>query len=115
VSDVLQGDRFDGIDQNFSVIHPIAPPHRNVRAFPNADAASYEPAAHPFPETFCENHGAKNKLISRDAAFSKSCRVRPNREDISRKIPLTMVRLTASGRTALQRYSKTMNGLLRKL
>jgi DNA-binding transcriptional ArsR family regulator len=31
------------------------------------------------------------------------------------KIPLTVVRLTASGRTALQRYSKTMNGLLRKL
>lgn len=31
------------------------------------------------------------------------------------KIPLTVVRLTRSGRTALQRYSKTMNGLLRKL
>jgi DNA-binding transcriptional ArsR family regulator len=31
------------------------------------------------------------------------------------KIPLTVVRLTASGRTALQRYRKTMNGLLRKL
>lgn len=31
------------------------------------------------------------------------------------KIPLTVVRLTASGRAALQRYSKTINGLLRRL
>jgi len=31
------------------------------------------------------------------------------------KIPLTVVRLTAKGRTALQRYRKAMNGLLRKL
>ena len=31
------------------------------------------------------------------------------------KIPLTVVRLTASGRAALQRYRKTINGLLRRL
>jgi DNA-binding transcriptional ArsR family regulator len=31
------------------------------------------------------------------------------------KIPLTLVRLTAKGRSALQAYRKTMNGLLRKL
>jgi DNA-binding MarR family transcriptional regulator len=31
------------------------------------------------------------------------------------KIPLTVVRLTPSGRAALQRYSKTINGLLRRL
>ncbi len=31
------------------------------------------------------------------------------------KIPLTVVRLTASGRAALQQYRKTINGLLRRL
>jgi DNA-binding MarR family transcriptional regulator len=31
------------------------------------------------------------------------------------KIPLTVVRLTPKGRSALQRYSKAMNGLLRQL
>jgi DNA-binding transcriptional ArsR family regulator len=31
------------------------------------------------------------------------------------KIPLTLARLTPKGRSALQTYRKTMNGLLRKL
>jgi DNA-binding transcriptional ArsR family regulator len=31
------------------------------------------------------------------------------------KIPLTIARLTPKGRSALQSYRKTMNGLLRKL
>jgi len=31
------------------------------------------------------------------------------------KIPLTLVRLTKNGRTALAKYRKTMNGLLRQL
>jgi DNA-binding transcriptional ArsR family regulator len=31
------------------------------------------------------------------------------------KVPLTLAKLTPKGRTALQGYRKTMNGLLRKL
>jgi hypothetical protein len=56
MSDVVQRDKLDGIDHDFTFIHPVAPPDLDVRAFPDPDAAGYEPAAHTFPKTFCENH-----------------------------------------------------------
>lgn len=55
--DVLQGDLLDGIDDDFTFVHPVAPADLYARIFPDADAACDESAPYSFAKAFRENHG----------------------------------------------------------
>lgn len=60
----MEGDSLDGIDQDFTFIHPVPPSHLDVRMLPDPDTASDEPAADAFPETFGEDHWCQQQSIS---------------------------------------------------
>ncbi|MBZ5601611.1 MAG: hypothetical protein LAO79_04825 [Acidobacteriia bacterium] len=56
MGDVLQRDRLDGIDHDFTFVHPVMSSDLDVRPFPDPDAARDESAPHPFPKVFRKNH-----------------------------------------------------------
>jgi hypothetical protein len=58
MSDVVQRDRLDGIDQDLTFIHLVPPPDLDVWPLPDPDTASDEPAAHTFPKTFRKHHAS---------------------------------------------------------
>ncbi|HEY2150287.1 MAG TPA: hypothetical protein VGH34_05735 [Vicinamibacterales bacterium] len=62
-SDITDPDRFDRIDDDVTVIHRVATTHLDVRAGPDANAASDSPAPDSFPQAFGKHHtgAAKRK------------------------------------------------------
>src|ERR1700678_4066227 len=64
MGDVLQRDKLDGIDHDFAFIRAVSSPALDMRILPDPDTARYEPAPHPFPQPFRENHRRQEKSSS---------------------------------------------------
>lgn len=54
--DISQGHRRDGIHDDMPIVHPVAGPHLDMRARPDANAAPDSPATDSLAKRFREHH-----------------------------------------------------------
>src|SRR5215469_9235543 len=112
MSDVLQRDRLDGVDQDFTlIIHSVPLPHLSVRAFPDPDTASYEPAAHTFPKAFGENHWRSEQFISLVKRAARKARA-VTLQFMFAAVQITPIKSRSVSKTALTEFTWKTPSLL---
>jgi hypothetical protein len=86
-SDVVQTDRQDRLDLDFTLFHTVSLAGRHMRAHPDADAAGDLTASDSVAQTSCEDHLKPSRTRNQQASAVTDLCVRSPRRTIRRRSP----------------------------